>query len=536
MGFLERIRGFIMPTLVGLVLACIGLGLIVPGLLWGLAVTGPLLLLGLYDLSQEKHSLLRNYPVLGRMRFLLEGAGPEMHQYFVESNTSGRPFDRDYRTLIYERSKNIDGVKPFGTELDVYESGYGYISHSIAPKPIVEDAARKLRVDVGGPQCTKPYSASVVNISAMSFGALSANAIRALNTAARRGGFAHDTGEGGFSVHHREPGGDVIWQVGTGYFGCRNDDGSFNVEMFAEQATEDQVKMIELKISQGAKPGHGGILPAAKVTQEIADARKVPVGKDCFSPPGHSAFSTPIGLCEFLATLRERSGGKPVGFKICIGQPREFFAICKAILATGIVPDFITVDGGEGGTGAAPQEYSDHLGMPLREGLILVHNALVGIGVRDDICIAASGKRAASFEIASAMALGADWCNIARGFMFSVGCIQSQNCHTNKCPVGVATQDPRLQRALVVEEKAQRAYNFHTNTVQGLAEMMAACGLDHPNEFTPRHLCERISPYEVRRYDQLYDFYEPGQLLENNAGLVLQQSWAEANPQSFAPA
>jgi glutamate synthase domain-containing protein 2 len=473
--------------------------------------------------------------VLGHLRFLLEGAGPELHQYFVESNTSGRPFDRDLRTLIYERSKNIDGVKPFGTELDVYAQGYGYISHSIAPKPIVEDASRKLRVDVGGPQCKHPYSASVINISAMSFGALSANAIRALNTAAKMGGFAHDTGEGGFSVHHREPGGDIIWQIGTGYFGCRNDDGSFNIDMFGEQASVDQVKMVEIKISQGAKPGHGGILPAAKVTREIADARKVPVGQDCFSPPGHSVFSTPIELCHFIASLRERSGEKPVGFKLAIGQPREFFAICKAMLETEIVPDFITVDGGEGGTGAAPQEYSDHLGMPLREGLILVHNTLVGIGVREQVRVAASGKRASSYEIASAMALGADWCNIARGFMFSVGCIQSQSCHTNKCPGGVATQDARLQQALVVADKAQRAYNFHKNTVQGLAEMTAACGLDHPGDFTPRHLYERISPHEVRRYDQLYDFYEPGQLLRDQAGPVLQQSWDEASPKTFSP-
>jgi glutamate synthase domain-containing protein 2 len=534
MDLLHRIRPFIMPTLVGLVIICIVLGVMTPGFYWGLIVTGPLLLLGLYDRFQKKHSILRNYPVLGRMRFLLEGAGPEMHQYFVESNTSGKPFDRDFRTLIYQRAKNIDGIKPFGTELDVYAQGYGFITHSVSPTPIVEDAGKNVRVEIGGPQCKKPYSSSVINISAMSFGALSANAIRALNTAAKMGGFAHDTGEGGFSVHHREPGGDVIWQVGTGYFGCRNDDGTFNVEMFAEQATMDQVKMIELKISQGAKPGHGGVLPGAKVTREIADARKVQVGQDCISPPGHSAFSTPIELCEFLATLRERSGGKPVGFKICIGQPREFFAICKAMTETGIVPDFITVDGGEGGTGAAPQEFSDRLGMPLREGLIFVHNALVGIGVRDDLHLAASGKRASSYEIASAMALGANWCNIARGFMFSVGCIQSQSCHTNTCPVGVATQDQRLQIALVVEDKARRACDFHNNTVQGLADMTAACGLNHPNEFTPRHLCERISPHEVRSFDQLYNFFEPGQLLENKAGPVLQKFWDEASAKTFS--
>ena len=523
-----------MPTLIGLVAACVGLGFLIPAFNWGLVVTVPLLLLGIFDRLQKRHSILRNYPVLGRLRFLLEGAGPELHQYFVESNTSGRPFDRDFRTLMYERSKNIEGVKPFGTELDVYSDGYGFISHSIAPKPILEDGSHKLRVDVGGPQCSKPYSSSILNVSAMSFGALSANAIRALNTAAKMGGFAHDTGEGGFSVHHQAPGGDVIWQIGTGYFGCRNDDGTFNEEMFAEQASVDQVKMIELKVSQGAKPGHGGILPAVKVTPEIAAARKVPVGKDCFSPPGHTAFTTPIEMCEFLAKLRERSGGKPVGFKICLGEPREFFSICKAIVETKIVPDFITVDGGEGGTGAAPQEYSDHLGMPLREGLVVVHNSLVGIGVRDQMRVAASGKRSASYEIASAMALGANWCNIARGFMFSVGCIQSQSCHTNKCPVGVATQNPTLQRALVVEDKAKRAYNFHKNTVQGVAEMTAACGLDHPNDFTPRHLYERISPHKVRRFDQLYDFYEPGQLLDGNAGPHLQRSWDEANAKTFA--
>jgi len=534
MELLHQIRGYVMPALVGLALGCILIGTVVPGFFWGLVILGPLLLLGVYDLRQSRHGLLRNYPVIGHLRFLLEGAGPELHQYFVESNTSGRPFDRDFRTLIYERSKNIDGVKPFGTELDVYEPGYGYISHSIAPRPCIEDPARNVRVDVGGRHCKHRYSASVINISAMSFGALSANAIRALNTAARMGGFAHDTGEGGFSVHHREPGGDVIWQIGTGYFGCRNDDGTFNIEMFAEQASIDQVKMVEIKISQGAKPGHGGILPAAKVTREIADARKVPVAQDCFSPPGHSAFSTPIEFCHFIASLRERCDGKPVGFKIAIGEPRELFAICKAMLETEITPDFITVDGGEGGTGAAPQEFSDHLGMPLREGLILVHNALVGIGLRDQIRIAASGKRASSYEIASAMALGADWCNIARGFMFSVGCIQSQSCHTNKCPVGVATQDPRLQRALVIEDKARRAYNFHRNTVQGLAEMTAACGLDHPGEFSPRHLYERISPHEVRRYDQLYHFFEPGQLSRNEAGPVLQRSWDEASATTFS--
>jgi glutamate synthase domain-containing protein 2 len=473
-----------MPFLAAATLLFWALGMLVsPGFYWVSVVFGALVVVGLYDHVQSKHSISRNYPVLGRMRFLLEGAGPELHQYFVESNTSGRPFDRDQRSLMYERAKNIEGLKAFGTELDVGSVGYGYISHSISPKPVMEAAARNMRVTVGGPNCTQPYSSSVLNCSAMSFGALSGNAIAAINQGARMGEFAHNTGEGGFSIHHKQSGGDVIWQVGTGYFGCRNDDGNFNYDMYAEQAVDEQIKMIELKVSQGAKPGHGGILPAAKVTAEIAAARKVPQGQDCFSPPGHSAFSTPVGMLEFIQKLREGSGGKPVGFKICIGSPTEFFAICKAMMSTGIRPDFITVDGAEGGTGAAPIEFSNHLGAPLREGLLIVHNALVGLGIRDELKLAASGKRVSSYELATAMALGANWCNVARGFMFSLGCIQSQSCHTNKCPVGVATQDARLARGLVVEDKAQRVRNFHANTVQGLAEMAAACGLDHPNEF-----------------------------------------------------
>ena len=534
MDLLHQIRGYVMPFLLLASLGFAVLGAVLDPLLYlGLLVTPPLLLLGLYDLRQPHHSILRNYPVLGHLRFLLEGAGPELHQYFVESNTNGRPFDRDQRSLIYRRAKDIEGVKPFGTELDVYEPGYGFISHSARPRPMVEDPARNLRVEVGGPHCRQPYSASILNISAMSFGALSANAIRALNTGARMGGFAHNTGEGGFSRYHREPGGDIVWQIGTGYFGCRDKNGGFDPEMFSEQASIDQVKMIELKMSQGAKPGHGGILPAAKVTHEISEARKVPEGQDCFSPPGHSAFDTPLEMVEFIASLRERSGGKPVGFKLCIGDPRELFAICKAMLETEITPDFITVDGGEGGTGAAPQVFSDRMGFPLREGLLLVQNALVGTGLRDKVRLAASGMRMAGYEMASAMALGADWCNVARGFMFSVGCIQSQSCHTNRCPVGVATQDARLQRALVVDEKAPRAYNFHKNTVGGLAEMTAACGLDHPNQFMPLHLYERISTHEVRRFDQIYHFAEPGQLLRGEMAEYIRPFWELARADSF---
>ena len=534
MDLIHRIRGFVMPALLFLTVASAALGFWLSPFFYLLAgLFGAATVVGVYDLIQSRHSISRNYPVIGHLRFLLESAGPEIHQYFVESNTSGRPFARDLRSMMYRRAKDLEGLKPFGTELDVYREGYGYIVQSIVPEQVPDEPSTSVRVRVGGPDCSEPYSASVLNISAMSFGSLSANAVRAMNTGAKMGGFAHNTGEGGFSQHHREPGGDIVWQIGTGYFGCRNDDGTFNAEMFAEQAVLDQIKMIELKISQGAKPGHGGILPGVKVTPEIAAARKVPLGEDCFSPPGHSAFSTPIGLLEFVARLRALSGGKPVGFKLCLGSPREFLSICRAMLETEIVPDFITVDGSEGGTGAAPLEFSDRLGVPLREGLMLVHNALVGIGVRDKLRLAASGKLISSYDMAVAMALGANWINTARGFMFSVGCIQAQSCHTNQCPVGVATQDPGLQRALVVEDKATRVFHFHENTVHGLAEMTAACGLEHPNDFTPRLIFERVDPHEVRRLDELYDFVQPGELLTGAADARLQKAWKTAEASRF---
>lgn len=531
---IHKLRGYVLPALTLLTLAFVGLGFVVPGFWWALIGVGPLFLIGLYDAFQTRHAILRNYPVLGHLRFILEDVGPELHQYVVESNTDGRPFDRDQRSLVYERAKNVNDKKPFGTELDTYATGYRWIMHSMRPRPPVEDAARNLRVEVGAGRCARPYSASVLNISAMSFGALSPHAIMALNTGAKKGGFAHNTGEGSLSRYHRKPGGDIIWQIGTGYFGCRTDDGRFDPDLFAEHASLDQVRMIEVKISQGAKPGHGGVLPAAKINKEIAETRGVPMGRDCISPPYHSAFSTPIELLEFIARLRELSGGKPAGFKLCIGDPVEFLAICKAILETGIAPDFITIDGAEGGTGAAPQEFSDHLGVPLREGLLLAHNALVGCNVRDQVRLAASGKCTSAFDLAVALALGANWCNAARGFMMSVGCIQAQSCHTNKCPVGVTTQDPKLYRALVIADKAERAYSFHRNTVAALAEFTAAAGLEHPNDFTPHHIWERISPTDARPLDQIYDFLEPGQLLDGRPGEFLQHYWAGANAESFA--
>ena len=528
---IHQVRGYVLPlitllTVAGALLTVrVGHFFLYPTL----AFAG-LLLLGIYDLVQRRHSLLRNYPILGHLRFLLEDAGPELHQYFVESNTDGRPFDRDQRALMYERAKGVPDEKPFGTELDVYRQGYSWIMQSLHPAPMAEKPAETLRSTVGEGRCEKPYSASVLNISAMSFGALGMNAIRALNTGAKRGGFAHCTGEGGFSRYHKENGGDIIFQVGTGYFGCRNDDGTFNAEMFAEQARDDQIKMIEIKLSQGAKPGHGGVLPGRKVTAEIAEARRVPQGRDCLSPPGHSAFSTPRELMEFVTHLRELSGGKPVGFKLCVGNPRELFALGKAMVATDLLPDFITVDGAEGGTGAAPIEFSDHLGVPLREGLILTQNMLVGFGLRDRLRLAASGKRVSGFEIAAAMSMGADWCNVARGFMLSVGCIQSQQCHTNQCPVGVATQDRKLQRAIDVEDKAARVHQFHANTVHALAEVTAAAGLNHPSEFGPEHFWWRMAPNDVRPLTRIYDFWEPGQLVEGGPGDDLASFVEAADP------
>jgi len=504
--------------------------------LWGLLATVPLIALGCWDLLQTRHNLLRNYPLVGHLRYLIEDTGAELRQYIVESNTEGKPFNRDQRSLVYQRAKGVTDKKPFGTELDVYAEGYGWLAHSIVPKPVDPDPIESFRIRVGTPGTEQSYSCSVYNISAMSFGSLSGAAIHALSEGARRGRFAHDTGEGGISRYHRAGGGDLIWQIGTGYFGCRRPDGRFDADRYRDQAREPQVKMIELKLSQGAKPGHGGILPGAKVTPEIAEARGIPIGKDCVSPSYHTAFGTPIGLLEFIQKLRELSGGKPVGFKICIGQPHEFYAICKAMLKTGILPDFVTVDGSEGGTGAAPIEFSDHIGLPLREGIMFVRNALAGLDIHDKVRIAAAGKRVSAFDIAQAMALGADWCNTARGFMFALGCIQAQSCHTNKCPVGVATQDPRLTRAIVLADKADRVHRFHEHTVHALAEVTAAAGLTHPHQFHPRLIFQRTSPTEIHSYAGLYDYETTGALLEDKAPTRMQSYWDAARPDSFQPA
>ncbi len=533
---IRKIRTQIFYGLIALSAILVLAGNWIPGFRWGLAITLPLVALGVWDLLQRRHNLLRNYPIVGHLRYLIEDTGAELRQYIVESNTEGKPFNRDQRSLMYQRAKGVSDKKPFGTEQPVYAEGYAWLAHSMAPKPVVKHPDEAFRVTIGGDACDRPYSASIYNVSAMSFGSLSGNAIRAMNKGAALGNFAHNTGEGGVSRHHREFGGDLIWQIGTGYFGCRADDGGFDPDMFAEQARDKQIKMIELKLSQGAKPGHGGILPGVKVTREIAAARKVDPGVDCISPPYHRVFSTPVGLLEFTARLRELAGGKPVGIKLCVGRPDELFGVCKAMLETGLRPDFISVDGGEGGTGAAPIEFSDHIGVPVKEGLVLVHNALVGTNLRESIRIVAAGKLISGFDIAAAMALGADLCNAARSFMFAVGCIQAQSCHTNACPVGVATQKRRLERALVVEDKAQRVYNFHRRTVESLAEVVAAVGLEHPRELSPRHVFERTSPTEIHSFEHLYSFYEPGQLLDGRAGGELQPYWEAASATSFGTA
>jgi glutamate synthase domain-containing protein 2 len=513
-----------------LTLVFIYLGAGNPHFYWGVLVFGLLAVLGTWDIVQWRHSVLRNYPIVAHMRFVFEGLRPELRQYFFESNLSGAPFNREQRSLVYQRAKDTVDKLPFGTELDVYSREYAWLNHSASPAPLAKEF---FRIDIGGPDCAKPYSASIYNISAMSFGALSANAIRALNKGARMGNFAHDTGEGGLSRYHRENGGDLIWEIGSGYFGCRNRDGGFNPETFAEQASIDQVKMVEVKMSQGAKPGHGGVLPGPKVTPEISQARHVPVGVDCVSPSAHSAFSTPIEMMEFIARLRDLCGGKPVGFKLCIGHRWEFLAMCKAMHETGIRPDFIVVDGGEGGTGAAPVEFSNHVGTPLRPGLTFVHNALVGADLRQHIKVGASGKLVSAFDIIGAMAMGADWCNSARGFMFAVGCIQSQSCHTNRCPVGVATQDQHRQRALVVPEKAERVYQFHRNTVDALTEIIAAAGLNHPSEVSPRHFYVRLGPGAPMSADRGTVWLEPGSLLDGSAPAPFTDYWASAHANSF---
>ncbi len=498
----------------------------------GVALFGGFAALGAWDLLQTRSTLRRNYPILAHFRYGLESIGPEMRQYFIESDTAEVPYSRQQRALIYQRAKAVNDTRPFGTQQDVYGSEYEWINHSMLPAEI---ASEDFRIRIGA-QSAQPYDASVFNISAMSFGSLSASAIRALNDGAKRGGCYHDTGEGSISPYHREHGGDLVWEIGSGYFGCRDDDGGFSEERFAANARDPQVKMIELKLSQGAKPGHGGVLPAAKVSAEISATRGVRQGVDCVSPARHSAFSTPAGLLEFVARMRELSGGKPVGFKLAIGHPWEWFAIAKAMHETGMLPDFIVVDGGEGGTGAAPAEFMDHVGVPMHEALMLVHNTLVGLNLRDRIRIGAAGRISSAFDIARTLAMGADWCNAARGFMFALGCIQAQSCHTGRCPTGIATQDASRWRKLDVPDKATRVHQFHGNTLKALRELLCAAGLEHPSQLGPEHILRRVSPFEVRSLRALYSFIAPGALLDGTANhAVFREYWAESRSDAFEP-
>ncbi|WP_041251952.1 FMN-binding glutamate synthase family protein [Flavobacterium indicum] len=493
----------------------------------------PLIAMGLFDMYQSKRTIRRNFPLLGRMRYLLESLGPEMRQYFIETDTDGKPFNRLQRALVYSRSKKETSTQPFGTQLNVYDVGYEWINHSIKAIPFHEVDAHP-KVKIGSSQCTKPYNASMFNISAMSYGSLSKNAILALNAGAKIGGFYHNTGEGGLSPYHLEPGGDVVWNIGTGYFSTRTPDGKFSVEEFTKRATLENVKMIEIKFSQGAKPGHGGILPKEKVTDEIAAIRLVSKGNDIVSPPKHSAFTTPLELMDFVKLLRNHSGGKPIGIKICIGNKSEFIAICKAMVATNTYLDFITVDGGEGGTGAAPPEYSDHVGMPLRDALAFVYDCLNGFGIKEEIKIIASGKVVSGFDIIRCLSIGADLCNSARGMMFALGCIQALECHANTCPTGVATQDPKLTKGLVPEEKSIRVARFQEETVKSAMELMASAGLSHPDDVTRDVVSTRVERNVVETFAQTFPELEKGCLLnENSVPKSYLYFWKKATTESF---
>ena len=497
--------------------------------LWFFIFLTPIIFLWVYDLIQTNRTLLRNFPVLGHMRYILEFLRPEIQQYFIASDEAERPFNREIRSIVYQRAKNVRDTVPFGTERDIMQIGYTWVLHSLDPKKMSEV---EQRIVVGGPDCKKPYSASRLNISAMSYGSLSPNAIMALNKGAMLGGFAHNTGEGGLSPYHLQ-GGDIIFQIGTAYFGCRDDQGRFDANEFAIEANRNEVKMIEIKLSQGAKPSHGGILPAAKLTPEIAKVRKVAMGRDVISPAAHSEFNSPIGLLQFVKKLRDLSEGKPVGFKLCVGRKDEFLGICKAMLETTILPDFITVDGAEGGTGAAPLEFTNHIGEPLEAGLVFVHNALVGINLRDKIRIICSGKIATGFDMVEKIAMGADMCGAARSMMMSVGCVQSKQCNANTCPTGVATQNLRLQRGLVVEDKQHRVFNFHKNTVKSFLEIVGAMGLTNPSELKPQFLMRRVDDQCVKSFDGVYTYLKPGQLLGQDIPDEYKKYWELANVGKF---
>jgi len=528
-------RAKFMVGSLGSIAVSIALSLVWPPAYWLLFLFVPAFILGLADIRQKGSTLRRNYPLFGRGRYLMESLRPKIYQYFIESDIDGRPINRVFRSVVYQRSKKVRDTIPFGTEFDVYEPGYEWMSHSLAPGD-PQQCDHDLRTTVGLSSTALPYNASLLNISAMSFGSLSRNAIRALNGGAKIGHFAHNTGEGGISDHHLAPGGDIIWQIGTGYFGCRHHDGSFNLDKFAQRSRLAQVKMIEIKLSQGAKPGHGGILPAGKNTPEIAAIRDVPVATDVISPPAHSAFATPLEMVNFIQQLRETAGGKPVGFKLCVGNRWEFMALCKAMIETGILPDFITVDGGEGGTGAAPVEYSNSVGSPLREGLVFVIDTLIGFGLKDKIRVIASGKIITGFHILRVLALGADMVNSARGMMLALGCIQALECNNNQCPTGIATQNPALYGGLDVADKEVRVANFHGETMRSVAELLTAAGVAKPTDLRREHVFRRLNRQQIGSFAEIYPYPEVGCLLAGTAPAALAAYFARAQAESFAPA
>lgn len=503
-------------------------------LMWLLPLTTLALIIAIYDANQHHHSILKNYPLVGRARWLIESMRPFIQQYILESDTDGKPISRMYRSIVYQRAKDAIDSSPYGTQLDTYRPGYEWIGHSLSAMEI-DEMDENPRVIIGGTCCEHPYSASILNISAMSFGALSANAVQALNKGAAKGGFYHNTGEGGLTPYHLDNGGDIVWQIGTGYFGCRNKDGSFNADLFKEKAVHPNVKMIEIKLSQGAKPGHGGILPADKNTPEIARVRGVEPHTQVDSPPRHTAFSTPLEMMDFIKSLRTLSGGKPVGFKLSLGRKSEFIAICKAMVETGIYPDFITVDGGEGGTGAAPLEYANSIGFPLREALAFVDDCLMGFDLRKHIKLIASGKIFTAFDIVKNLSLGADLCNSARGMMLALGCVQSLSCNTNKCPTGVATQDPKLARGLVVEDKYERVYRFHKKTITAFMDILSSTGHAGHEQLNRTHIFRRVNQAEIKRYDEIFPHVKRGTLLGDDLPEAFKLHVKEASARSFMP-
>jgi glutamate synthase domain-containing protein 2 len=520
---------YLTSVITGIFVAAIAFFVWLP-ILWFLIILIPPFVMGMCDSFQKKDNILRNYPVWGHWRYLLLKIRPQIQQYFIETEEDGRPFSTEQRNIVKMRSENKVGMTPFGTLLDVQAEGYEWVNHSMSPS---KPGPESIRIQIGGDACKKPYEASIYNCSAMSYGAISPEAIRAINRAAKTNHFYHNTGEGGLSKHHLREGGDIVWQIGTGYFGCRAQDGGFDPKQFKENAAHEQVKMIEIKISQGAKPSHGAILPAAKVTQEIADARGVPVGRDVDSPAAHSAFSTPLELCQFIQQLRDLSDGKPIGFKFCVGNRTEFLSICKAILKTGIAPDFITIDGSEGGTGAAPFEFTNHIGVPLTEGLIFVHSALCGTGLRKKIRLIASGKVITGFDLVTKLSLGADICNSARGMLFALGCVQSRRCHTNHCPTGITTQDPKLRLALNVDYRAKLVSNFHTATVNSFRDVLGATGLQHASDLHPGVIHRMVSQTEAKSYDEIYDFLDQDALLNKTAPETWLRFWEVADEKTF---